>query len=435
MDGHAAQGDVRLFFFHYDCRIGDGIRLSVRNGQAGFFTDQELKDSGGILWTPETGEHDPNARLDEPAVVCEKTSFSKNEIRAYSEGRIYDCFGAGFEHAQTHVRTPGIHGGEMCLFQEVTDFDTRGGPWGRGYLRAKRTLSSEDWFLEGHFKNDPCMPGTLMFEGCLEAMAFYLTGLGFTLKKDGWIFEPIPDETYKLLCRGQATPSSRELIYEIFVEEIHDGPTPKLYADILCTVDGLKAFHARRMGLELNPDFPLTSRPELLEGYVDPVPVAEAGGFKLGYASLLACAWGKPSDAFGEMYKIYDGVRTVPRLPGPPYHFMTRVVDTVGEIGAFEVDQGTVIEYDIPADEWYFNKNGYATMPFCVFLEAALQPCGWLASFVGSTLTSDDALFFRNLDGKRRLEERGNPRARRCPEDKSKTHEYFSDRTDDHRVL
>jgi 3-hydroxymyristoyl/3-hydroxydecanoyl-(acyl carrier protein) dehydratase len=38
-------------------------------------------------------------------------------------------------------------------------------------------------------------------------------------------------------------------------------------------------------------------------------------------------------------------------------------------------------------------------MPFAVLLEAALQPCGWLAAYVGSALTSPSDLSFRNLGG------------------------------------
>jgi 3-hydroxymyristoyl/3-hydroxydecanoyl-(acyl carrier protein) dehydratase len=38
-------------------------------------------------------------------------------------------------------------------------------------------------------------------------------------------------------------------------------------------------------------------------------------------------------------------------------------------------------------------------MPFCILLEIALQPCGWLAAYAGSALHSDDRLFFRNLGG------------------------------------
>src|SRR5262249_55170190 len=52
VDGHARQGDVRLFFFHYDCRVGGELRLTVREGQAGFFTDEEVAGSGRVPWDP-----------------------------------------------------------------------------------------------------------------------------------------------------------------------------------------------------------------------------------------------------------------------------------------------------------------------------------------------------------------------------------------------
>jgi hypothetical protein len=52
VDGHARQGDVRLFFFHSDCRSGDKRYLSVREGQAGFFTDAELWRAAACCGTP-----------------------------------------------------------------------------------------------------------------------------------------------------------------------------------------------------------------------------------------------------------------------------------------------------------------------------------------------------------------------------------------------
>ena len=152
----------------------------------------------------------------------------------------------------------------MLFLDTVEVLDPEGGPWGRGYLKAVTPISPDDWYFAGHFKNDPCMPGTLMLEGCVQAMAFYLSALGFGVDKDGWRFQPIEHETYSLRCRGQVTPTSQELTYEIFVEELHDGPEPLIYADLLCTVDGLGAFHARRFGLKLTPSWPLSSQPELL---------------------------------------------------------------------------------------------------------------------------------------------------------------------------
>ena len=419
VDSHAQQGDVRLFFFHYDCRVNGELRLSVRHGQAGFFTDEELANSGGILWDAATGEHSSTAQLDAPLVPCTKRSFSHEDLRAFAEGRVADCFGPGFEKARTHVRSPRISAGRMLFLHEVVDFDPTGGPWQRGYLRAEAPITADDWYFAGHFHNDPCMPGTLMFEGCLQAMSFYLVAMGFSVDRDGWRFEPVMGTKIPMRCRGQATPESRHLTYEIFIEEVVAGPVPTVYADLLCTVDGRKAFHARRVGLRLVPAWPLDDWARLpvvsgsdpahrtmdlrrlggLKGYVEPKAVAVVDGFAFDYASLIACAWGRPSAAFGPMYTRFDSTRGVARLPGPPYHFMSRITRADAPLGKLQPGGVIEAEYDIPPDAWYFDLNGHPTMPYCVLMEAALQPCGWLASYIGSALTTDVDLLFRNLDG------------------------------------
>jgi 3-hydroxymyristoyl/3-hydroxydecanoyl-(acyl carrier protein) dehydratase/1-acyl-sn-glycerol-3-phosphate acyltransferase len=428
-----------MFFFHYDCRVRptgtpgpglDGVKsdayegkplLTVRNGQAGFFTRKELDDSAGILWKPEEQEIVAKPRLDAPAVDIGARGFSREDLEAFSEGRVVDCFGAKFTPTRAHVRTPRIAGGRMLFLDHVDVFDAKGGPWKRGYLKATTPIHEDDWYFPGHFKNDPCMPGTLMFEGCLQAMAFYLTAMGFTLARDGWRFEPITDEPYKLLCRGQVTPTSKVLTYEVFVEEVVSGPIPMVYADLLCTVDGLGAFHARRMGLRMVPSWPLAERARLIDADALPPPHGEepmslsqmdpaktvavapngpSKGFVFDYASLVACAWGAPSKAFGPIYARFDTHRKVARLPGPPYHFMSRIAKVEGEMGIAKAGAKVEVEYDVPSDAWYFEENGAAVMPYSVLMEAALQPCGWLASYIGCALLTDDDLLFRNLDGK-----------------------------------
>lgn len=401
VDSHARHGDVGMFFFHYDCRVDGQPRMTMRNGQAGFFTDEELAESEGVLWSPQTGAHTPeaSARRDAPAIFTPPRAYDEDAVRAFADGRIVDCFGEEFVRAYTHTRTPRIQNGRMQLIQRVAEFHQDGGPWGRGYLRAEWDVKPDDWFFAGHFKNDPCMPGTLMFEGCLQAMAFLMTGLGFTLRGDGWRFEPVPDEVYKLRCRGQVTPRSRKLIYEVFVDEVIAGPVPTIYADVLCTVDGLQAFHCPRLGLRLTPDWPLEEKRAELMARSEPKKVASAPGIEFGLYSMLACGTGRPSDAFGPLYKRFDNHIRVPRLPGEPYHFMTRTTRLEGEIGAMTVGSLAEVEYDVPPDAWYFKENGNAVMPYCVLLEAVLQPCGWLASYVGTALDTKEDLFFRNLDG------------------------------------
>ncbi|MBN2357802.1 MAG: polyketide synthase dehydratase domain-containing protein, partial [Deltaproteobacteria bacterium] len=152
-------------------------------------------------------------------------------------------------------------------------------------------------------------------------------------------------------------------------------------------------------GLRLAPAWPLDSRPDLIVDDRQCEPVATVDGMRFGQASLLACAWGRPSEAFGPAYRVFDGPRRLARLPGPPYHFMSRVSRVDGPPGKLQAGIAVEVAYDVPPDAWYFEASGGARMPFCVLLEVALQPCGWLACYVGSALASDEDMSFRNLDG------------------------------------
>ncbi len=402
INGHAKHGDVRLFFFEYDCIVNGERRLTVRDAQAGFFSHDELADALGVLWTPEKGLADlaTDARLDAPLVVCTKSSFTSDEVAAFSNGQLLECFGPGYEWAQTHTRSPKVQSGEQLFIDSIPIYEPTGGPWGRGFMRCETKVQPDDWFFQGHFKNDPCMPGNFMVEACIEALSFYLAAAGYTTKRDGWRFQPLPDQAFDLKCRGEINPRSDLVAYEIHVEEIWDGPHPTVIADVVGFVDGEAAFHAHRLGVELVPGWPLTTMPEVYRGTVEPVSVAtDHNGFPFDWKAMISCAWGRPSEAFGSMYKMFDGIRQSPRLPGEPYHFISRIISIDGELDICQAGMKVVCEYDIPDDVWYFNENGAETMPHAVLLEAALQPCGWVASAVGSVTKLDDDLMFRNLDG------------------------------------
>ncbi len=114
---------------------------------------------------------------------------------------------------------------------------------------------------------------------------------------------------------------------------------------------------------------------------------------------ILAFAVGKPSEAFGEPYRIFDAERVIARLPGPPFSFLDRIIRIEAE--PWKLVAGGVIEaeYDVPRDAWYFAADRQPRMPFAALLEVALQPCGWLAAYLGSALTSPEDLKFRNLGG------------------------------------
>ena len=395
IDGHAKTGATRLFFFHYDCYIDGRLMISVRNGQAGFFSDEELSQSDGVLWEAAADAPRDGARRDEPPCVTQKRSFDRGDVDAFSQGRAFSCFGSGFEMAAPHVRTPAIPGGKLRLIDEVVAFDPEGGPWGRGYLRATAVVSQNAWFYDGHFKNDPCMPGTLMADAATQALSFTMAAYGFTIDRDGWRFEPVPDETARFVCRGQVTPDSAHILdYEVFVEEIIDGPTPTVFAALLCRSDGFRVFHCRRFGLRLVPDWPVPSEV--------PGPARTVGNsrdVRGDRGALLASARGRLSDAFGVLYAPFDGARRAPRFPGEPYHFVSRIVSVDGAPGTPVKGGAAVTEYDVPADAWYFADANSAAVPLSALIEILLQPCGWLGSYMGFAANRADDVIFRNLDG------------------------------------
>ncbi|WP_405098389.1 hypothetical protein [Micromonospora sp. NBC_01412] len=412
IEEHFTLGEVMLFSFRYDCYVGDELRVSVRNGRAGYFTDHELADGNGLIWEPGPAP-ELRPRVDPPVRVGGRRSFDKAAVRAFAEGRPVECFGAGWERTRTHVRSPRMGPLRVWLPDSVPEFDPAGGAWGSGYLRAEQVITADLWFFEGHFPGDPCMPGTLMAEGCMQTMAFYLAALGYTVDRDGWRFEPVPGRDYRMRCRAQVTPTTRNLTYELFVREVHEGPRSMVVADVLCSADGLKAFHVEGLAVWLVPDWPLDQR-QLL-GQLPPRPMSRSSGpvaagsdpralvvdgRRLDAQAMLAYALGKPSAALGPEHARFDGPARLPRLPSPPYQFLTRVVEVSGPGGRFKPGISLTAEYDVVEDGWYFGVSTTPAMPLAVLTEVLLQPCGLLPQYVGSALTSDTELAFRNLDGR-----------------------------------
>ncbi len=403
--GHATLAGVRMFFFQYDCKLNGRAVFSVRNGQAGFFTDAELASGKGVVWDAEKDPAPTAAPATfEPDRASQKRAFSGADLNALRSGDGLTCFGAGFEYYATHSRPYCLPDGRLALLDEVTEFDPAGGPWQRGYLKARASAATDVWFYEGHFHNDPCMPGTLMAEAGVQALELYAAAIGLTLERDGYVFEPLPGHTAKFVCRGQVIPDrAHEITYEVFIDEIIDGESPVLYASLLARSDGHKVFHCPRFGIRLRRDWPT---PRLSDQPLRIGPAKESRGDK---AALLDCANGAPSAAFGGLYAPFDSAGSAPRLPQEPYHMMTRVITVSTRPGTQKTGAKVTAEYDVPPKAWYFKDNRGAAMPFAVLSEIVLQPCGWLASHCGFALDGGER--FRNLGGAGRVHAEVTPEA------------------------
>ncbi|GLH96286.1 hypothetical protein Pa4123_15600 [Phytohabitans aurantiacus] len=177
-------------------------------------------------------------------------------------------------------------------------------------------------------------------------------------------------------------------------------------------MDGVPVLHARGAALRLVADWPLEHwrqlGPPRVQATGEVVPLALLGGLAEhrdeppgtvvhGYRQLLASAWGRPSEVVGDA--SVDASPRVCRLPGPPYLMVSRIVAVDGAPGELGVGTRAVAEYDVPEQVWFFEQNDCPTMPMAVLMEVVLQPCGWLAAYVGSIRDADADLRFRNLDG------------------------------------
>ena len=407
------QGKTILFRFQFDATVRGEPLLTMRDGCAGFFTPEELAAGKGIV----PGEIDrrprpgPGSNAAVGLVPMANERLDQDQLEALRRGDLATAFGPPFDQVALVDPLP-LPGGRMTLVHRVTALEPVGGSYGLGLIRAEADISPGAWFMVCHFVDDRVMPGTLMYESCLHTLRIFLMRAGWIGSRARVAFEPVPGIANRLKCRGQIVESSRVVTYEITIKERGFRPEPYAIGDALILADGKPIVAVTDMALQLSG----TSQAELEQlwnNHVTAERTLPSNGAMVtepprGSATspvlfdrdrILAFATGKPSDAFGAAYRVFDEGRFVSRLPGPPYQFLHRITRINAEPLVMAAGGSAEAEFDVAADAWYFEADRQDRVPFAVLLEAALQACGWMAAYMGSALKSDGDLKFRNLGG------------------------------------
>jgi PfaB family protein len=415
IDHFSRQGETYLFFFSFEGYIGNSHLISMTDGCAGFFTEEEVRTSGGIILTEEDTQrlHGQKSADWKDLVPLETENFDDAALESLRQGNLVECFGPDFIGIQLaeSLRLPG---GRMKLIHRILKLDPEGGRYGLGLIRAEADIHPDDWFLTCHFMDDMVMPGTLMYECCAHTLRVFVQRMGWVTAKSGVCYEPVIGVQSVLKCRGPVTPETSNVWYDIEIKEIGYAPEPYVIADALMNADGHRIVSFKDMSMKMTG----ITRNEI-ESIWENKDRSQRSGVR-GRGSgirgrkteirdrktplydkdkILSFAVGKPSEAFGEPYRMFDKDRVIARLPGPPYSFLDRIVTVEPEAWILKPDGWIEAEYDMSPDEWYFRADRSSSMPFCVLLEVALQPCGWLAAYLGSSLKSENDLKFRNLGG------------------------------------
>ena len=104
------------------------------------------------------------------------------------------------------------------------NFEKGAGKYGKGYLRAEKDISHEEWVFYCHFYGDPVIPGTIGLDGCYQC-------LGITM-----IIKELPGVARALAgtfeYTGQVLTSVKKTRYRMDIKRIFNKPSPLLIADV-----------------------------------------------------------------------------------------------------------------------------------------------------------------------------------------------------------
>ncbi|MGL1933318.1 MAG: hypothetical protein OCC45_16420 [Desulfotalea sp.] len=239
IDSYARNGEQLLFFFHYDCFVGDKKILIMRNGCAGFFTDEELADGKGVIHNDKDKAEFAGAKKSffKPLIENNRTEYGYDSMMQLVNGDITGCFGPQYDQ---QGRNPSLKfsSEKFLMIERITKVDHQGGRWGLGLLEGQKTLDPEHWYFPCHFKGDQVMAGSLMSEGCGQMAMFFMLWLGMNSNVNNARFQPMPGESQTVRCRGQVIPQHNTLTYRMEVTEIGMSPQPFLKANIDIILDG-----------------------------------------------------------------------------------------------------------------------------------------------------------------------------------------------------
>ena len=163
--------------------------------------------------------------------------FSREELLACGRGEMY-----GPGNAQLPLPP-------MLMCDRITKIAETGGKYGKGEIIAELDITSDLWFFDCHFKNDPVMPGCLGVDAMWQLVGFFL----------GWMGGPGRGRALgagEVKFTGQVTPANKLVTYRIDMKRVIMRKLVMGIADAVMEVDGREIYHASdlRVGLFTSTD-------------------------------------------------------------------------------------------------------------------------------------------------------------------------------------
>ncbi|MGL5804894.1 MAG: PfaB family protein, partial [Xenococcaceae cyanobacterium] len=244
-------GETFLLFFTYECFVGERMFLKMESG-GGLFSQQELERGQGIITNDrERQKEQIQPQHFQPLLSCPKSVFEPEDFAYLGAGELAACFGSNYEQngKNTSLCLPPL---PIRMVDRVLSIDSQGGNWGLGSVIAEKTLDPQHWYFNCHFKDDYCLPGTLLTEGCTQLLAFYMLYCGLQTQTNDARFQPVKNSPQIGRYRGQIQPIKAKLTYHLEVTQIGLTPQPFAMANATIEFEGKTITMLKNIGICLS---------------------------------------------------------------------------------------------------------------------------------------------------------------------------------------
>ncbi|MGE0595614.1 MAG: 3-hydroxyacyl-[acyl-carrier-protein] dehydratase FabA [Hyphomonadaceae bacterium] len=126
----------------------------------------------------------------------------------------------------------------MLMFDRIANIGEDGGAYGKGHILAEFDINPERWFFACHFKGDPVMPGCLGLDAMWQLTGFFMA----------WSGSPGRGRALgvgEVNFRGQITPDTKLVTYEIDVKRTIRRQLHMIVADGVTKADGRTIYTAK----------------------------------------------------------------------------------------------------------------------------------------------------------------------------------------------
>ena len=244
--------DSLLYFFTASYFKGNQKFLELQ-ASGGMFSDKELQTGQGITLTKL--EQQLRSKITKqhftPLLRCDKVTFTNQDLLQLCHGNLAACFG---DHYDQQGKNPSLvlPPPPILMIDRVLSIDLSGGAWGLGLIVGEKTLDPQQWYFQCHFKNDLCLPGTLISEAASQLMAFYMLYLGMQTRTHNATIQALHHQKTLSRNRAQVTPTTGKLTYQVEITEIGLEPTPFIKGEFTAMFQGKIICDAKNFGFYLS---------------------------------------------------------------------------------------------------------------------------------------------------------------------------------------